>query len=293
MICEFCKNKLSTLSSLNYHKKTNKACLKIQLEKEQDVNKDIDKEKDIGKNMCEFCNKSLTSIQTFKVHIKNCKVKKEINKLKMENEKEIEKIKMENEKEIEKIKMEHEIEMEKLENEIIKLKTQNEYLIKDRELVHKIASQPKNSNSNNKINVINNIFSNPEKVKQIVETQLTQNHIVDGQKGIAQFAYNTLLKDEEGNTNYFCTDSSRSIFKFQNPDGELEKDVKANKLTNLIVSSGLKNKTVNIANELWTNEDGTINIDNFRLFNTQANEIIMIQTDNSVFRNELACLTSS
>jgi len=262
MECEYCKKKLSTLSSLNYHKKTNRSCLAIQI-----------KEVNINTNVCEFCNKTLNSKQTLKVHIKNCKIKE-----KNENEK---------------LKKE----ITRLENEIIKLKIENEYLIKDHELVHKIASQSKttnlNHNNNNKINVVNNIFNNPDKVKEIVETQLTKNHIVDGQKGIAHFAFNTLLKDNDGNTNYFCTDLSRSIFKFQNSEGELEKDFKANKLTDLIVSSGLKNKTVNIASDLWTNEDGTINIDNFRIFNPQANEIIMIQADNSVFRNELACLTSS
>jgi DNA/RNA endonuclease YhcR with UshA esterase domain len=61
--------------------------------------------------------------------------------------------------------------------------------------------------------------NNPEKIKQLVDEKLTQNHIVDGQKGVAHFAYNILLKDEDGNINYFCTDSSRSIFKFLNNDG--------------------------------------------------------------------------
>jgi hypothetical protein len=140
--------------------------------------------------------------------------------------------------------------------------------------------------------VINNIFNQPEKVKELLEHNLNTNHIVDGQKGIAHFAYNTLLKDDNGNINYFCTDLSRNIFKFQNSEGDLEKDVKASKLTNLIVSSGLKNKTHNIANNLWTNEDGTFNLENFKIFNPQANEIIMIESDNSVFRNELACLTA-
>ena len=87
-------------------------------------------------------------------------------------------------------------------------------------------------------------------------------------------------------------DLSRNIFKFQNSEGELEKDIKANKLTDLIVSSGLKNKTCNIANNLWTKEDGSIDVENFRLFNPHANEIIMIESDNSIFRNELASLTA-
>ena len=68
MECEYCKKKLTTLSSLNYHKKTNKSCLKIQLIEDK------------NKIQCEFCNKILSSKQTLKVHINNCKTKKEIKK---------------------------------------------------------------------------------------------------------------------------------------------------------------------------------------------------------------------
>ena len=83
-----------------------------------------------------------------------------------------------------------------------------------------------------------------------------------------------------------------SIFKFQNTNGEFEKDVKAKKLTSLLFDAGIKTKSTDIANDLWTNDDGTIDGENFRIFNPNANEIIMMESDNTVFRNELACLTS-
>lgn len=105
---------------------------------------------------------------------------------------------------------------------------------------------------------MNNFFDNPEKIKQLVDEKLTRNHIVDGQKGVAHFAYNILLKDEDGNINYLCTDSSRSIFKFLNNDGIMEKDIKASRLTNLLFDAGIKQKTGFIANDLWTKKDGTI-----------------------------------
>ena len=35
MECEFCKTMLKSLSSLNYHKKTNKKCLEIQNNNEE------------------------------------------------------------------------------------------------------------------------------------------------------------------------------------------------------------------------------------------------------------------
>jgi hypothetical protein len=139
---------------------------------------------------------------------------------------------------------------------------------------------------------MNNFFGNPEKVKQLVDENLTQDHICDGQKGVAQFAVNFLLKDDEGNINYFCTDPSRSIFKFQNSNGETEKDIKAMKLTNMLIDAGIKHKTGTIAPSLWTKKDGTVDVDKFQIFSPSTNEIIFMQSDNSVFRNELACMTS-
>lgn len=280
MECNYCKKTFSTLGNLKYHKKTNKSCIKIQ----SDNNLISEK---IITITCEFCNKIFTSVKTLKVHLNICKIKIKNDKEKEEQNSEIKKlINNLKKKDIEIEKLKNEIEKLKNENKMVELKTKNKIYAKDRELIHKIASRSTN------VNVTNNIFNQPGKVKELLEQNLNTDHIVDGQKGIAHFAYNTLLKDDNGNINYFCTDLSRNIFKFQNSEGDLEKDVKASKLTNLIVSSGLKNKTHNIANNLWTNEDGTFNLENFKIFNPQANEIIMIESDNSVFRNELACLTA-
>jgi hypothetical protein len=182
-----------------------------------------------------------------------------------------------------------------LQNRILELEVENKIYSKDHDLVKNLASQPKittKTTTNNKIKVMNNFFDNPEKVKQIVDEKLTQDHICDGQKGVAQFAINFLLKDDEGNINYFCTDPSRSIFKFQNSDGETEKDIKALKLTNMLLDAGIKHKTGIIAPALWTKKDGTLDSDKFQIFSPSTNEIILMQSDNSIFRNELACLTS-
>jgi hypothetical protein len=275
MECEFCKKQLNSISSLNYHKKTNKKCLDIQNKKLQD---------DIF-SQCDFCSKTFT-IQTLKKHIKSCKNKK----IKEDQEKDIiiELLKRENN---DKTYLNEELKKEilSLNNTILKLQTENDIYIKDHELIQTIAKQPKN---NNKIRIMNNFFDNPEKIKQLVDEKLTQTHIIDGQKGVAQFAYDALLKDDDGNVNYFCTDPSRNIFKFQNNDGNIEKDIKANKLTNLLLDAGIKNKTSIIAPELWTKKDGSIDTNKFQIFNPYANEIILMQSDNSIFRNELASLTS-
>jgi hypothetical protein len=91
--------------------------------------------------------------------------------------------------------------------------------------------------------------------------------------------------------NYICSDPSRYIFKFQNSEGNIEKDVKANKLTNMLIEAGITNKALSIAPLLWTDEDGNINSNKFQTFLPYTTEISAMQVDNSVFRNELATLT--
>ena len=292
MDCKFCKKQLSTVGNLNYHIKNNKKCLEIQ--KNQNQNCD--------NNMlvyCEFCNKQFSN-KSLKTHLQCCKNKivKEKDDI-IEEKNKIEKsLKEKDDIIVEKdnlLKEKDEI-IEEMKNKILKLETENDIYKNDHDFVKNLASQPKTNNTtnnnNNKIRVMNNFFDNPEKVKQLVDEKLTQNHICDGQKGVAQFAYDTLLKDDEGNINYFCTDPSRSIFKFQNSEGETEKDVKAMKLTNMLLDAGIKHKTGTIAPTLWTKKDGTVDVDKFQIFSPSTNEIILMQSDNSVFRNELACLTS-
>ena len=285
MECEFCKTTLKSLSSLNYHKKTNKKCLEKQ---------NILTDKFIP---CEFCNKTFAN-KTLKIHLLSCKNKKvkekddiieELLKEKDEIIKERDDIIKERDDIIE---QKDEI-IEEMKNRILELEVENKIYSKDHDLVKNMASQPKiTTNNNNKIRVMNNFFDNPEKVKQLVDEKLTRDHICDGQKGVAQFAINFLLKDDEGNINYFCTDTSRSMFKFQNSEGEIEKDVKAIKLTNMLLDAGIKHKTGTIAPTLWTKKDGTVDTDKFQIFSPSTNEIILMQMDNSVFRNELACFTS-
>jgi hypothetical protein len=293
MNCEFCDTYLKTISSLNYHKKTNQKCLEIQ--------NISDNTSGLFTN-CNYCNKLFTN-QTLKKHLQTCKYKKikeeEENKIKLlEYEKNDITIKFQNEImknenyqiEISDLKKE----ISSLRDEILKLQSVNNVYLQDREIVHKLALQPKTSTStsnNNKIKV-NNFFDNPERIKQMVDEKLTKNYICDGQKGVAQFAYNNLLKDEEGNMNYICSDPSRHIFKFQNSEGNIEKDLKANKLTNMLIDAGITHKTFSVAPSLWTEDDGKIDSNKFQTYVPYTTEISTMQIDNSVFRNELATLTS-
>lgn len=70
--------------------------------------------------------------------------------------------------------------IEEMKNRILKLETENDIYKNDHDFVKNLASQPKTTNNNNNKKVMNNFFDNPEKVKQLVNEKLTQDHIVDG-----------------------------------------------------------------------------------------------------------------
>jgi len=259
--CEFCDKSFSNTGNLNYHKKNNKKCQIIQLQNNNN---------DLILSSCEFCNKIFRDLNS---HYKTCKKKidSKFQKLQFEKDEEIKKLQM----------------------RIIELEAENKIYLQDRDLVQKLAAQPKTTtnNNDNRIRINNNFFDNPERIKQMIDEKLTKDYISDGQKGVAQFACKNLLKDENGNMNYICSDPSRHIFKFQNSEGNVEKDLKANKLTNMLIDAGITIKALSIAPSLWTDEDGNIDTNKFLTFSPYTTGIASMQVDNSVFRNELATLT--
>jgi len=278
--CEFCNKSFSNISNLRYHKKTNKKCQIIQKQK-------VD---EIETFNCSFCNKTFTK-QTIKTHNKTCKKKlnEEIKTLQIENN-EIKNVLSEKDEQIDEIEEKDE-EIKKLKLRIMELEIENRIYLQDREIVQKLAMQPKTS-TNNKIKV-NNFFDDPERIKQIIDEKLNKDYVSDGQKGVALFAVNTMLQDDNKNKNYICSDTSRHIFKFQNSDGNIEKDVKAMKLTNMLIDAGISSKSYIVAQSLWTDKDGKIDVNKFETYSPCIYQIATMQLDNSIFRNELACLTSS
>jgi hypothetical protein len=292
MSCEFCKKVLSSKSNLNYHQKNNKTCLLIQ----RKINEN---EIEIALVDCEFCNQSFSESNLVK-HLQKCKTRPLIEMIRKEKDKEMDALKKEKDKKMECLRKEKDKDIEKLKKIIKKLKKKNTELninihtlkvengiySKDHKEIINMAKEPKTI-------IGNNFFSDSEKIKEIINTRLDRFDIAGGQKGIAQFALNNLLKNDDGIPNYVCTDPSRHIFKFQNEDGQVEKDVKATKLTNLLFDGGLKDKSYDIGKKLWTKEDGSHDSEKFRMYQPKIYEINSMNSDNSSFRNELVCLTTT
>jgi hypothetical protein len=167
-ICEFCKKEYSSLSALNYHKKTASFCLKLQTDA---VMVELCK--------CDFCQREFSSKVKLNSHLNNCKkkefssnekeyeinLKKELEKeyeIKLENvKKELEKeyeIKLENEYKVklENNKKEYELKLENMKNQ---LKVKDDYILTLKDQIklftEKVTNNTSISTTNNIINAIN------------------------------------------------------------------------------------------------------------------------------------------
>ena len=307
MNCEYCKKEFKTISYLNYHKKNAKYCLKLQNELgiEQKNNNHYECQicfKVFNKDYfaVHFKNKCITNIlELNNTVIKNKQIISDIESKNKEMEKKIKDLEIEikNKEKIESknIQMQMEKKIKDLETENNILKGVNSVLKSDHECLQDMAKQPKNVvNTNNKIlNIVSPLdFTNKEIIKNKIDSNYKIDYIFSGQKGIAKFAIDHILKDEEGNLKYVCTDPSRQIFKYKDETGEVRKDVEAKKLTNFLVEGGIKDKASDIMNEWWTEETGMTNVDKFELLVDKAKALRIIDSDNNEFKKELATMTT-
>ena len=317
MLCEYCNTNFKTTSSLNNHKIKAKYCLRIQeeinTENKDNINYDI---KEV-KFKCNFCNKCLSSKRNLEVHSTKCKILKEktdiklkeliifkekTNNLLLEKDKELKDLKELNEK--------IDFELKEKEKIIIKIKTQNENYIEQNinykeqikelqdkldKIANKAIDRPTiNTNNNTTLNIASHMdFNDIDKIKNTIENRLNINHVVDGQKGLANFVKDNLLTDDSGNLLYVCTDPSRHIFKYKDSSGEVKKDVEAKKLTSYILEGGIKKKSALIGNEWCKDDTGEINLNRFNIMLEQQKNIVNLSSDNSSFKKELASITTN
>ena len=308
MICKYCKKEFKTKSSLNLHIKTAKYCLQIQTDLGLINNVNSDEYK------CFICNKFLSHKNSLLVHLKSCTTLYNFNLLLKNKNDMLDNLLNENIKHKQTIKLlennlklleyklkdepERIIYLEK-ENNILKdenniLKGENNILKGDHECIQNIAKQPKHTNTNIKtLNIISPLdLSSTDIIKNMINDKYKLDYIFSGQKGIARFEIDHILKDDEGNLKYVCTDPSRHIFKYKDETGEIRKDIEAKKLTNFLVEGGIKNKASNIMNDWWTEETGITNTDKFELLVDKAESLRTIDTDNNEFKKELATMTT-
>lgn len=286
MNCKYCKTIFKSTSSLNNHLNKAKYCLLIQ-------DKLKSKKKHDVVYKCEDCDKVLSTKQSLSKHKDTCSKRKDKESKNYELA-ELKNTIIEKDRTITQINTQLENYKEQLEKQDERIKDLQDKLDK---IANKAIDRPTNSftnTTNNNLNIMTPIdFDNLEIIKDLIDNNLNANHVVEGQKGLAQFLIDTFLKDSDGNLKYKCTDVSRFIYKFVNNQGEMIKDMDAKKLISHMVIGGIKGKSVEIADRWYRDEDGEIDLMKYEIMNEPQKNILKIEEDSSSFRRELASMTSN
>ena len=246
MECEYCKKILKNKSSLNYHQKTTKYCLKIQC-------------KDSTIYTCKDCNKNLSTKQHYTIHIENC-VKKKNNIIKNFEEEKI---------------YDKDQKIKELQEQIEKLQSELAMIART------AASKPTHiQNNNQKINnTINNLIPITEEHLKDQVKYLTLDHIKNGTDGYVQYALDFPLKDR-----ITCTDFSRRKIKYKDGEGNLIDDPEMAKLSqkffkaieekNSILINDYLNEIQNQFNILNNNPNNEMNYEETKDFDIRSDTLI-------------------
>ncbi len=293
MECQFCKQNFKNISSLNKHQKTTKYCLEIQ-----------------GKTQeykC-ICEKSYKNINLYEKHIEKCLNMQYLNLQKKLEDIIEEKDKIIHDKEIMIVKLiaeKEEIIREK--EEIIRekdlqiCKSLAEVSVYEKNIKNVTINtnnyntnhNTNNTNCNNSLNINSSVnFNNVEEISKLINDYYDINYIVNGQAGIAEFALDNYIKDDNGKYKYICTDPSRHVFKHKDMNGNIIKDIEAKNLVKFLIDGGIKDKAVTTSEKWYTKEDGSLDQDKAQISIKNCESILNLEKDNTAFRKHLAKLTS-
>lgn len=280
MECEYCNKLLKSQAVLKKHQTTAKYCLLKQ-------NKVPSKE-----YMCEFCGTCFTVKISMQTHLKICKANTPCLQTQLylfeQTKKDLEASLNREKKLVETI--------QELRKEITEYKEKMFFL----------ASKPThhiNNIGNTKlINKTQNLIISDwrkETIEEKVEENFSLEHVEDGIKGVARFAFKYITPVENGIMRYQCTDSNREIFMYKDSDGVVQKDIRASKLKQAIKDPIIKKSEKLVIEErsrlteLITNEkDDSLYISNYKIENLTDKflEIKHIHESNS-FSKEMALLS--
>jgi hypothetical protein len=261
--CEYCKGVFASKNILSQHQKKARYCLDIQLK--------INPETKIDNIPCQYCGKNFMRNRDKNMHESICKHNKSKdplfaeyeNKLKekdteceiklkekdteceiklKEKDTEYEKKLKEKDTEYEKKLKEKDAEINELKIKIINSKLESEISKKEiykdlhdnsRNIIDKMATQPKNVSNNNILNNIPTLNINQEHLSQAADNGFTRELFLQGQAGVAQFFLGYMKDVNNGVVPFVVSDKSREILKYKDKNQEIVTDTKGNKLTQL------------------------------------------------------------
>ena len=281
MICEYCNKEYSNKGNVGKHQKSSKKCLKIQNNlhkcnycnfkttlnndyiihmskcKEEfilnenktltDHNVYLQHEYDIMTNKNESLQKMYHTLQQEYVTIKkiNTLLQKKTTKVK-----EINNVLKQTTKNLKEVNYKIQVELEIKNNRILFIETEYTDLKQQlKENLHTLILKPSyiNQSTTNKLDLMVNF--NNDFIEKAVEDNFTLTHVEEGIKGFAKFTNDYIINKENGQSKYICSDTSRTIFKYKDENGVIQKDIKAIKLKNSMKDPIIKKSKMLFDNE--------------------------------------------
>ncbi len=228
--------------------------------------------------ICQICNKTFSSKRLLSDHqkrSKNCSnIKNSIDKIKQEHNKEIIRLKQERDKDIEKLKNERD--MCKQERDIYKQERDE-----SNRTLKQLALRP-TTTTNNSVIIVGSLDLNPNRINDCVDNNFNVNHVRNGQIGVANFAIEYFLTNNNGERLYIPTDTSRNSYTFKGRNGELLKDKEAAILTKSIYEP-IRSKSWQIVEPMMVEDVG----DDFDQISNGYLEISDLHVDNKEFCKKL------
>jgi hypothetical protein len=243
---------------------------------------------------CNFCNKTFSTKWNYSVHketSKFCILSEKYEKLQNDYN-----IKKEENEKLQLINENLQLKYEKLKSNTTISSNNNNTVTNSN---NNTVTNNTVTNSNNKITNKNKFYFlsplnlKPEEFKNIIEYKFTDEYFNHGQTGMAKFVAENLLKDENKNLKYVCSDISRCTFNYKDDDGNIKKDPKAHNLLNLISDDMIEksrkitiHKTRNLEVDHYEDQ---LKRENIYKINQENRKL---KTKNSKFLKNLAILTS-
>jgi myosin heavy subunit len=274
--CEWCKKTFSNKGNLTTHTNTAKYCISLR-------GAPI-----ISVRSCTYCQKSF-SVRCVDNHMKTCSLKKDSENDSLKTE--VESLKSKKDE----IVLSLESQVASLHSKIIELESKvreveavNKVLVGSQKCVEEIAKQPKTTNTNNKttnkVSILTPLDLSQERLKELVEANFTSSHLLEGQKGVARFTVEHVIKDEDGKLQYICTDPARHTFRFKEGDTEI-KDIRG-KLLSVALAPPVMDKTSRLGIQAIKE-----NPELFCVYSDSQQSIRDMRDDDAEFRGELASMT--
>jgi hypothetical protein len=262
MECQYCKKTLSSVSSLNNHQKKAKYCIKLQGIPQP------------SKFSCRYCEKYFTSKYNACVHEISC-TDKHIDEAVINYKQQLENLKINYENQL--------LEKDKIVNML------NKHVCDLQDKLENVAikgatKSTTNNKTTNKVSILTPLDLSSERLKELVEANFTNAHLLEGQKGVARFTVEHVIKDEDGKLRYICTDPARHTFRFKEGDTEI-KDVRGKRLSTALAPP-VMDKTGRLGMQAIKE-----NPELFCVYSDSQQSIRDMRDDDAEFRGELASMT--